>query len=927
MILSLAFLTDRTPSLSSHLFFHFRIAQTRLMMLHVIHSPKTSTKLASILQGVCPHPGLWGGHRQAHALFASTFFRTRTTYLRFSHHTNFLPKFYVGSTEQSVLDREYNRYRKFLQLRHDRLVLSEVALRYWEQNDNLFHWSPIPINTDPHNFRAFELALIQEWQPPLNFPFINQFYHPRKGLLRRTPLAQTQQFGFRRLWRQARWKTTSSQVRRALHSSTFQSRLQSWTTLHHLGSNTKRRYLTEQHLRSNAGGVIKCYALRRLAFHLQEPHRSLALQSLDRTISFWKGKKAPKAFSFRGLWLLTPNLSKRLRSFLVSWYHSNRHLTIPFHKPSVKVIYTKHPTVGEFLYTHKKAVQSWSTSSTPSCTCDLLRRFPEAVIPGTKHVVLDASKISHSFNPDELATLTGSMNNKFFPSFPQCLNTFIGHVDTWTRRNGLPPVNLSLQQTFFSELWQDHVPHAHSSISHHTLSSIRKYFLECVFHCEDKKASSLRIFCPQLYATCIQNTFMDPKVFSPVPLSPEECVAAYVMDITNKFGSLHPWALGTGRQLPAGYVLPKKKKLYNSGRPIVGFVDAPFRPMLNTLAKLLYSLIPTGCPNHFALGDMYTLLRHLHSVPPDLNFALWNQDLAGFFISIEPPRFLQAWLMLKHFLKNKMDVSDDQYFSVGLNKDNQPGDTIKGKTYRRLNVTRKLRVDQIPTIITTALDMRAFRLGDRVVQQDRGSPMGSPLSPALCLMVVSVEEQIWHNTYQQVLSSTYLWYRCLRYVDNRLILGQQQLDSEPAFSVLLHEHFYQRPIILEFEADQEFLGFQIETCPLEIIYQLPHDPSQILSTSSASPPNVLLSGFRSRCHMVATCAYPHMQKVNGITKLIETYRRHGYDETSLQQIASDILYRSEHEKHKAACTWTWPHANLVFFHFLSPSFINCYWLH
>ena len=340
---------------------------------------------------------------------------------------------------------------------------------------NIFHWSPIPINTDPHNFRAYELALIQEWQPPLNFPFINQFYHPRKGLLRRAPLAQTQQFGLRRLWRQARWKTTSSQVRRVLHSPTFKSRLQSWTTLHHLGSNTKQRYLNEQHLRSNAGGVIKCYALRCLTIHLQEPHRSMALQSLDRTISFWKGKKAPKAFSFRGLWLLTPNLSKRLRSFLVSWYHSNRHLSVPFHKPSVKVIYTKHPTVGEYLYNHKQAVQLWSTTSTPSCTCTILQKFPEAVIPGTDHIVLDASKISHSFNTDELATLTGSMNNKFFPSFHRCLDTFIGHIDTWTRRNGLPPINLSLQQTFFAELWRDHLPHSQSSISSHTLTSILKF--------------------------------------------------------------------------------------------------------------------------------------------------------------------------------------------------------------------------------------------------------------------------------------------------------------------------------------------------------------------------------------------------------------------------------------------------------------------
>jgi hypothetical protein len=39
--------------------------------------------------------------------------------------------------------------------------------------------------------------------------------------------------------------------------------------------------------------------------------------------------------------------------------------------------------------------------------------------------------------------------------------------------------------------------------------------------------------------------------------------------------------------------------------------------------------------------------------------------------------------------------------------------------------------------------MHTFALGQRSIRQRRGSPMGSPLSPALCLMVVSINEQIW----------------------------------------------------------------------------------------------------------------------------------------------------------------------------------------
>ena len=55
------------------------------------------------------------------------------------------PKFYIGPAMHHTLDREYSRSRKYLQLTNERLVQAELALRYWQEHDNLYLWAPIPI--------------------------------------------------------------------------------------------------------------------------------------------------------------------------------------------------------------------------------------------------------------------------------------------------------------------------------------------------------------------------------------------------------------------------------------------------------------------------------------------------------------------------------------------------------------------------------------------------------------------------------------------------------------------------------------------------------------------------------------------------------------------------------------------------------------
>jgi len=118
------------------------------------------------------------------------------------------------------------------------------------------------------------------------------------------------QFGLATLWRCAKHKFTSQVVKDILASQRFQNRLE----LHALGSNTKARFETTKLLRSSAGGLTLCYALRRLSNNIQEPYRTLSLQAIGASIHWWKGKPATLASSLRAPWSLSPDLQKSLKT-------------------------------------------------------------------------------------------------------------------------------------------------------------------------------------------------------------------------------------------------------------------------------------------------------------------------------------------------------------------------------------------------------------------------------------------------------------------------------------------------------------------------------------------------------------------------------------------------------------------------------------
>ena len=375
------------------------------------------------------------------------------------------------------------------------------------------------------------------------------------------------------------------------------------------------------------------------ANNIQEPFRTLSLNAIDASIKWWHGKPAPRASALRAPWSLTPNLQQHLKKFLRQWHFQMLEHQVPCHTPSFKMVFIKHAAVLDQLCNHKKAIDDWSTSNPAVCCCQHWSLYKTAALnPSDPHWVLSGSLL-HSVLPPELAVIAeGSLSNKVFPSRKEYQNQMRLGMKTWTKKNGLPSMPNSNISDLCHHLWSEHTQQITNHITKSSITQLQSTFDGAVIHCEDKHSSSLRIYCPCLYYQAIEQTFQDPSIFEQLPDKPESIVSSLVESLQRQHGKAYPWAVGSGRQLPTGYILAKRKKDFRSGRPIISFVDSPFRPMLNILARLIFQLIPAACPDHFATGDVYTLLFILKSAPVDADLIRTGQSRLSRLLHQHRPR-------------------------------------------------------------------------------------------------------------------------------------------------------------------------------------------------------------------------------------------------------------------------------------------------
>ena len=116
--------------------------------------------------------------------------------------------------------------------------------------------------------------------------------------------------------------------------------------------------------------------------------------------------------------------------------------------------------------------------------------------------------------------------------------------------------------------------------------------------------------------------------------------------------------------------------------------------------------------------------------------------------------------------------------------------------------------------------------------------MGSPLSPALCSMVIASLEAVWRRTFEIMVRSIDLHTCFLRYVDNRLLFAPKSFLQLPCVQLLQRMEFYGQDIILEDEQEFDFLGFHVDYPNGCIKYNRSLQDVDLLHPLSAAPKSI-----------------------------------------------------------------------------------------
>ena len=505
--------------------------------------------------------------------------------------------------------------------------------------------------------------------------------------------------GFATIRRKRRRLRLPIALQQAFLAKRMSNRLDLWRVLGDLGSNTLRRFDAIRYIRSRDFPHAALYILHRIAAHLPEPHRQACISAIRSSLRcrglIPPGPSRPMLAPF----FAHPSFRTLLLTQLRGFVRSTTRSALPFHVAQPRIVFKAHRKLSSALFSHLQAAQTWSLGEL-SCTCtDLAKRHPS--LPKHEgHLLFSGSDTHELFDPDIVSMLSGSMRN--FLSSTRGLDE--------SSDSGVSP------------LGQDQQPALARSINP---------FHSCPFPFALTTLEPLvrLLYCPAVYGKMLDATFTDPAIFAPSQVPSIEIHQRQRESIVSRFRGRYPWAVtGFGRPATA-YILPKRKKNWTTARPIISFVGAFFRPMLDALAKLLHSMVATACPDAFSGGDLFDLMRSLHEflclghTPLDCR----NQDLSGFFTSIDKDRFLAAWRLLLTWYRQRQPHSTATHLTVDTLDTSSTTRVYNGRRRRHKPAQRTLWLDDIPEIIQAC---RSF-LSASVPSGKHAGPRWDPLHPLL----------------------------------------------------------------------------------------------------------------------------------------------------------------------------------------------------
>ncbi|CAE7653106.1 unnamed protein product [Symbiodinium sp. CCMP2592] len=520
-----------------------------------------------------------------------------------------------------------------------------------------------------------------------------------------------------------------------------------------------------------------------------------------------------------------------------------------------------HPSLQQVLWNHKRKVTDMGRHWKPTeCQCaKFIKQHPGAQLH-EGHVVTGLETLQLP-TTHQAFTNVGA-GNAFYSSKQRIKKQHQDQFQRWLKHHQFPRDQRILDEfdAFFEQEWKQHRLQLQREprITHRLAKSILAMIPDdYIIHNEDHANAHLMIYCPTIYNQAAYNTWMDKQTFRILDKDPEEIKQDMQSNTPKVVAKHYAKLLAYEKPLPYGYILMKRKKRGAKGRTIIAYSNTCIGKLLKIAALALQQMLRITWPNHFGdvsspqlWEEIHQLFNNNEHLYPERHLKFLNHDLVGFFNSIPQSDILQSI----HFLTSQF--LDDHNPTITVDPHNKIAPAHSGKsTYSLKSNMVKVQAEHIPAIIQFSFDACAFTAIGEVFQQTCGTSMGNQISPILSTWAIVATEITWLRMYGQFVSSAHFydkfWIR--RYVDNRaIIVDEEELQNNPYIQQLASLHFYKKPVQLEDEACDDFLGFRIHADDRRITYNLHREAWRYRLPQSAGSTKLRLSGYHSRKHLIRT---------------------------------------------------------------------------
>ena len=798
---------------------------------------------------------------------------------------------YVGSTNITVAKREYNRVAKLRQLQNLKLPKTEIAIRYWHDTKTYEQYTTLLVSQHAEYCEAWseEHSLIQKWQPKLNFPFVTKtLVRKAHGLVpkhQRPHLRQPPDTLGRQLFKKLRRRI---QGRSKPLLNVMPQQAQFWTLIYNLASDTKQEYEASKQLRSGQFDNDTVTLMYRLANHMEQPWKSKVKQRLRRILMFRNASVPRTNKAIKVLFMAHQQYKKNVQKFITDLRRKHRHVLVPFHLPTNTVLEQAPNTLDKVLWNHKKKVTDCGRSWRPQqCSCqDFLRKHPNAQ-QHEGHVVTGIETLSMPKSCSVLKNIGAS--NAFFTTKSDIFRQTRQALQAWLKHHQFPVddnILLDLDKFLRAE-WTQHAAEIHNNprltkaILKHLLSLIPQ---EYIIHNEDHANAHLMLYCPNIYNQAAYNTWMDTSTFQCLDKTEEE-MKAYMKANTPKSVSKHYGKLlDYSKPLPYGYIMMKRKKAWQKGRTIIAYSNTCVGKLLRITAIALQHVLHTTWTGHFGDTSSPEIWKEVHQLlaandQPETchrELLFFNHDLVGFFNSIPQQAIIDSVrLLIDEFLSR----NNNKIIMVDPYKSAMPVHSGASKFSVKANM-QKINVEHIVDIVQFSFNACAFTAIGEVFQQRCGTSMGNQISPILSTCAIVSTEMAWKRLFETHLLHAKVhhqfWIR--RYVDNRaIIVDADTVANNPYIAQLTSLNFYKQPVQLEDENCDDFLGFVINANNRQVKYKLHQEPWRYRLPQSAGSKNLILSGYKSRKHLIAKATFPSEVTEQQLKELDKLYASLGFN--------------------------------------------------